>query len=162
MAFGSFSSLFIVLCTSPLSFLVSLHVDTCYLLGIHFPCLHIINSFQEKQHCSRTCYCSNFSNEHYPIPFYFRLYYFRNFPDKTYSPLKKCIALAQCLGGQYTFFRTSQQPISVRHDHAETKLSHNILILCSTMFENICATDIKSGHTVLELIYTICYFFYVS
>ena len=107
MAFGSFSSLFIVLCTSPLSFLVSLHVDTCYLLGIHFPCLHIVNSFQEKQHCSRTCYCSNFSNEHYPIPFYFRLYYFRNFPDKTCSPLKKCIALAQCLGGQYTFFRTS-------------------------------------------------------
>ena len=59
-------------------------------------------------YCFSMCFCSNFPNEDHLIPFYFRqnlqvhkkLYYPRTAPG----------------GGQYAFFRTSQQPISVRHD----------------------------------------------
>ena len=52
----------------------------------------------------------------YLIPFYFHINQLRNFPAKTYSSEKKRIVLAQRQGGQYAFFRTSQQPISVRHE----------------------------------------------
>ena len=65
----------------------------------------IKNSFQENQHyCSRMCYCSNFSNEYYLIPFYFHLNQLRNFPAKTYRSGKKHIALSQRPGGGIRFF----------------------------------------------------------
>ena len=108
MALGSFSSLFIALCMFvfrccrlPYYLWVP---SSLHSLGIHLPRLSDINSFQEKEHwCSRTCYCSKFANEHYQIPFYFHLNQLRNFPAKTYRSVKKRIALAQRLGGQYAF-----------------------------------------------------------
>ena len=72
---------------------------------------------------------SNFSNEHYLISFYFHLNQLRNFSTKTYRSVKKHIPLAQRPRGQYAFFRTSRQPINVRHDMKTSSVIINIQLL---------------------------------
>ena len=55
-------------------------------LGIHLPRL-CRNRFQEKQHCSRTCYCSNFPIKHNSSGIMGFLALFEKTPRKaTYPP----------------------------------------------------------------------------
>ena len=98
MAFGSFSSLFIALCSSSD---VAVYI-TCTFLGFA-SCLHSLSisiclaytstAFKEsKTNVPRsTCFCSNFSNEHYPVPIHFHLNQLRNFPAKTYRSVKRVL-----------------------------------------------------------------------
>ena len=116
MAFGSFSSLFLALCSSSdvavyltSSFLVSLHVYTRQA----FICL----AYTVYKQLSRKATLM-FQDL---IPSYFHLNQLRNSPTKTYRSVKKRITLSQRPGGQYAFFRTSQQPISVPHDQKTTQ-----------------------------------------
>ena len=123
MAFGSFSSLFIALCSSSdvavyLTFEFLGFASCLHSLGIHLPRIWT-NSFQEKQHqCSRTCYCSNFSNEHYLILFYFHLNQLGNFPAKTYQSGKKRIARPQ---RQVCLTKTSSKYFPVQTSHLVNK-----------------------------------------
>ena len=65
--------------------------------------------------------------------FYFKLNQLRDFPGKTYRGSEKSVLLS-APGGQYTFFRTTQQPISVRHD-LKSKLRHILFTLrCKTLY----------------------------
>ena len=122
MASGSFSSLFIALCSSSdvavylnsefLGFASCLHS-----LGIHLPRLETAFKKSSTNVTGRVIvqtFPTNITESFFY--FYFHLNRLRNFPAKTYRSVKKRIALAQRRGGQCAFLRTSQQPISVRHE----------------------------------------------
>ena len=107
----------------PLSLLVSLHVT---------PVKHSLASLIDKQLTRKATLMFQdvllfkLSNEHYLI---LLLFLFKstqkcsrqNFPvqEKAYCPLT-------APGAQYVFSRTSQQPISVRHDLKTSSCSHKI------------------------------------